>query len=66
MTFWPKPIMTVEILESIDAAGFSVDLKREYVENFQPLLRQVIPGGSSLQIVVLESPARIEVRRLVS
>ena len=64
--FWPKPIMTVEILESIDATGFSADLKREYVDNFQPLLRQVIPGGSALQIVILESPPRIEVRRLIS
>lgn len=66
MPSWPKPIMTVEVLESIDAAGFSAVLKREYVENFQPLLRQVIPGGSALQIVVLESPPRIEVRRLIS
>jgi hypothetical protein len=66
VSIWPQPIMTVEILESIDASGFSAGLKREYVESFQPLLRQVIPGGNALQVVVLESPPRIEVRRLIS
>lgn len=58
--------MTVEILESIDAEGFSEELKGHFKFHFLPLLKRLLPGGPTLQMVFLSDPPKVEIRRLVS
>jgi len=57
---------TVEILESIDADGFSEEIREHYKSHIMPLLRKLIPGGESLQLVFLSDPPTYELRRGVS
>lgn len=57
---------TVEILESIDAEGFSEEIREHYKSHIMPLLRKLIPGGESLQLVFLSDPPTYELRRGVS
>jgi hypothetical protein len=54
---------TVEILESIDADGFSEEIREHYKSHIMPLLRKLIPGGESLQLVFLSDPPTYELRR---
>jgi hypothetical protein len=57
---------TVEILETIDAGGFSEEVREHYKSHILPLLRKLIPGGESLQLVFLSDPPTLELRRGVS
>jgi hypothetical protein len=57
---------TVEILETIDAGGFSDEIREHYKSHIMPLLRKLIPGGDSLQLVFLSDPPTLELRRGVS
>lgn len=57
---------TVEILETIDADGFSEEIREHYKSHIMPLLRKLIPGGESLQLVFLSDPPTYELRRGVS
>lgn len=57
---------TVEILETIDAEGFSEEIREHYKSHIMPLLRKLIPGGESLQLVFLSDPPTYELRRGVS
>jgi hypothetical protein len=54
---------TVEILETIDADGFSEEIREHYKSHIMPLLRKLIPGGESLQLVFLSDPPTYELRR---
>jgi len=57
---------TVEILETIDAEGFTEEIREHYKSHIMPLLRKLIPGGESLQLVFLSDPPTYELRRGVS
>jgi hypothetical protein len=57
---------TVEILETIDAGGFSDEVRDHYKSHVLPLLRRLIPGGENLQLVFLSDPPTMELRRGVS
>lgn len=61
-----RAIMTVDILESIDIAGLSDELKSHYQTHILPLLKRIVPDGPSLQMVFLSDPPKMEIRRLVS
>ena len=54
---------TIEILESIDATGFSDELREHYKSHVLPLLQKLLPGGKGLQMVLLSDPPTIELRR---
>lgn len=54
---------TVEILETIDAGGFSEEVREHYKSHVLPLLRRLVPGGESLQLAFLSDPPTIELRR---
>ncbi len=54
---------TIEILESIDAADFSVEIREHYKTHVLPLLQRLIPNGQRLQLVTLSDPPMIELRR---
>jgi hypothetical protein len=62
----PPSLMTLEILESIDSTGFSEELHGFYKTHVLPLLKRLLPGGSSLQMVFLTDPSRIEIRKLIT
>jgi hypothetical protein len=57
---------TVEILETIDAGGFSEEVREHYKSHVLPLLRKLVPGGEGLQFVFLTDPPTLELRRGVS
>lgn len=57
---------TVEILETIDAGGFSEEVREHYKSHVLPLLRKLVPGGEGLQLVFLTDPPTLELRRGVS
>jgi hypothetical protein len=57
---------TVEILETIAAGGFSDEVREHYKSHVLPLLRKLVPGGESLQLVFLSDPPTMELRRGVS
>ena len=57
------PAKTIEILESIDAAGFSNELREHYKSHILPLLKRLLPNGERLQIVMLSDPPAIELSR---
>jgi hypothetical protein len=54
---------TVEILETIDAGGFSEEVREHYKSHVLPLLRRLVPGGESLTLAFLSDPPTIELRR---
>ncbi len=56
---------TIEILESIDATGFSEEVREHYKSHVLPLLQRLITQGEKLQMVFLSDPPTIELRRLV-
>jgi hypothetical protein len=57
---------TVEILETIAAGGFSDEVREHYKTHVLPLLRKLVPGGESLQLVFLSDPPTMELRRGIS
>ncbi len=57
---------TVEILETIDAGGFSDEIREHYKSHVMPLLRKLVPGGEDLQLVFLSDPPTLELRRGVN
>jgi len=56
---------TIEILESIDATGFSDEIREHYKSHVLPLLQKLITQGEKLQMVFLSDPPTIELRRSV-
>ena len=56
----------MEILETIDAGGFSEEVREHYKSHVLPLLRKLVPGGEGLQLVFLTDPPTLELRRGVS
>jgi hypothetical protein len=59
----PTTTKTVEILESIDATGFSDEVREHYKTHVLPLLQKLMPTGEKLQMVFLSDPPTIELRR---
>lgn len=53
---------TIEIVASIDAAGFSDELRDSYKSHFLPLIQKLWPG-QGLHMVFLSDPPLIELRR---
>lgn len=53
---------TIEIVASIDTAGFSDELREHYKSHFLPLLQKLWPG-QGLHMVYLSDPPVIELRR---
>jgi predicted DNA-binding transcriptional regulator AlpA len=60
-----SPLMTVEILEIINSAGFSEELKGHYKTHVLPLLKKMLPGGQSIQLVQIFDPPGIEIRKII-
>lgn len=58
-----RSVKTIEILESIDAEGFSDELRDHYKSNILPLLQKLMPG-MGLHMVFLSDPPTIELRRI--
>lgn len=56
------PTKTIEIVASIDAAGFSEELRDHYKSHFLPLVQKLWPG-QGLHMVFLSDPPVIELRR---
>lgn len=56
---------TIEILDSIDATGFSDEIREHYKSHVLPMLQKLMPQGQKLQIVFLTDPPTIELRRIV-
>lgn len=56
---------TIEILESIDATGFSDEIREHYKSHVLPMLQKLMPQGEKLQMVFLSDPPTIELRRSV-
>ncbi|HKP97620.1 MAG TPA: hypothetical protein VJ385_17890 [Fibrobacteria bacterium] len=56
---------TIEILESIDATGFSDEVREHYKSHVLPLLQRLVTQGEKLQMVFLSDPPTIELRRSV-
>lgn len=54
---------TIEILESIDATGFSDELKEHYKTHVLQMLKRLVPQGDKLTMVMLSDPPTIELRR---
>jgi hypothetical protein len=54
---------TIEILESIDATGFSDELKEHYKTHVIQMLKRLVPQGDKLTMVMLSDPPTIELRR---
>ena len=59
----PTHTKTIEILESIDATGFSDEVREHYKSHVLPLLQKLMPTGEKLQMVFLSDPPTIELRR---
>ena len=58
-------ITTVEILDTIDSSGFSDEVKLHYQTHILPLLKRVVPDGSSIQLVQLSDPPSMEIRKVI-
>lgn len=58
----PLSTKTIEIVHSIDTAGFSDELREHYKSHFLPLLQKLWPG-QGLHMVYLSDPPVIELRR---
>lgn len=58
--------MTVEIIESLDIAGYSDELKAYYKTYVLPLLQKLVPDGSKLHMAFLSDPPKLEIRRIVA
>lgn len=56
----------MEILDSLDASGFSDEVRAHYKTHVLPLLRRLVPGGRELQAVFSDNPALLEIRRPLS
>ncbi len=56
---------TIEILESIDAKGFTEEIREHYKSHVLPLLQRLITQGEKLQMVFLTDPPTIELRRVL-
>lgn len=52
-----------EIMETLDSSTFSSELKAQYISEFLPLLKKLVPQGKEIQIVFLIDPPRMEIRR---
>jgi hypothetical protein len=59
----PVNTKTIEILETIDAGGFSDEVREHYKSHILPLLQKLMPTGEKLQMVFLTDPPTIELRR---
>ncbi|MEO6096009.1 MAG: hypothetical protein ABIW76_10070 [Fibrobacteria bacterium] len=59
----PSYTKTIEILETIDAANFSAEIREHYKTHVLPLLQKLMPTGEKLQMVFLTDPPTIELRR---
>jgi hypothetical protein len=59
----PVNTKTIEILETIDASGFSDEVREHYKSHVLPLLQKLMPTGEKLQMVFLTDPPTIELRR---
>lgn len=57
--------MTVEILDTIDSSRFSDEVKLHYQTHILPLLKRIVPDGSSIQLVHLTDPPSIEIRKVI-
>lgn len=53
---------TIEIVASVDATGFSEELKENYKSHFLPLVQKLWPG-QGLHMVFITDPPGIELRR---
>ncbi len=58
--------MHVEILESVDVANFSDDIKGHYKSNILGLLQRHVPDGKNLRMVFLSDPPVLEIQRIVT
>jgi hypothetical protein len=56
---------TIEILESIDARGFTEEVREHYKSHVLPLLQRLVTQGEKLQMVFLTDPPTIELRRVL-
>lgn len=56
----------MEILESIDVSGLADEVRTHYKTHTLPLLRKLLPGGKDIQVVFLENPSTMEIRRPLS
>lgn len=61
----PSGMKTIEILESIDATDFTVEVREHYKSHVLPLLQRLVSQGEKLQMVFLSDPPTIELRRVV-
>jgi hypothetical protein len=59
----PSTVKTIQILESIDATGFTEEIRDHYKSHVLPLLQRLVPGGG-LHMVFLSDPPTIELRRI--
>lgn len=55
----------IEILDTIDCSEYSEDLKKQFKDQFFPILRRLHPYGESLQLAFLQDPPRMEFRRQI-
>jgi hypothetical protein len=54
-----------EILETLDISKGRPELKEDFKTWFLPLLRKLVPNGEEIQMVHLDDPPRLEIRRPV-
>lgn len=53
----------MEIVDSIDASGFTDETRSHYKTHILPMLQRLMPRGNDLQLVFLANPPLIEFRR---
>lgn len=53
----------VQILDTIDATGFSDELKETFKCILLPILQRNIPDGKKIELAFLSDPPLIEVRK---
>ena len=64
-----KPVLVgthIEIMETVDAAGMTQEIKDHWKSGVLPLLQRLLPNGKGVTLVFLSDPPSIEVRRAVS
>jgi hypothetical protein len=55
----------VEILETIEIAGLSQEIKEHYTTGILPMLRRLVPQGKTIRLAFLSDPPSIEIQRVV-
>lgn len=59
-------VTKIEILETINAGGFSEELRTHWKTVVLPLLKGLLPGGKNVTLAFLSDPPVLEIRRPVS